>query len=179
MAGLFGRLFGSEAKAETAAGNNYPTQLSDAGIDAVFARAEEELRLKTEGHNGAWRAGESSWDVDLAAGTITFHNPKGWVITAPVQLIGTLVPDKGTWMWGWDHPSAPEPARAHAKLVHAFGEAQGLAALTTRQIEATEQDAWSFTALAAHLAGANGGYRGPAGSAMVFMTFGEIVITKA
>lgn len=180
MAGLFDRLLGrGKAAAEAVAGRSYPAKLTDAEIDAVFERAEAELRLKTEGHNNSWRTGESSWDVDFEAGTITFRNSKDWVITAPVQLIGTLVPDSGTWLWGWDHPSAPEPVRAHAKLVHAFGTAQGLEALTTRQIEATEEDAWNFTALAAHLAGANGGYRGPTGRALVFMTFGEIAITKA
>lgn len=181
MAGLFDRLLGrgNAAAAEAASGRSYPAKLPDAEIDAVFERAEAELRLKTEGHNSTWRTGESSWDADLDAGQITFRNPKGWVITAPVQLIGTLVPDSGTWLWGWDHPSAPEPVRAHAKLVHAFGAAQGLDALTTRQIEASEDDAWQFTALAAHLAGANGGYRGPTGRALVFMTFGEIAITKA
>jgi hypothetical protein len=180
MAGFFDKLLGrgASANAEAAKDNGYPAKLPDTEIDAVFARADEELRLKTAAHNGSWRAGESSWDVDLEAGVITFRNPAGWVITAPVQLVGTLLPDKGTWLWGWDHPSAPEPARAHAKLVHAFGTAQDLAALTTRQIEATEEDAWSFTALAAHLAGANGAYRGPAGPAMVFMTFGDIEITK-
>lgn len=180
VAGLFDKLLGrgNPASAGTRAGTSYPAKLSDAQIDAVFEKAGAEMGLKTEAHNGTWRLGESSWDVDLEAGTITFHNPRGWVVTAPVQMIGTLVPDKGTWLWGWDHPSAPEPVRSHAKLVHAFGTTQGLEALTTRQIEATEEDAWQFTALAAHLAGANGGYRGPSGRAMVFMTFGEIAITK-
>ena len=41
-----------------------------------------------------------------------------------------------------------------------------------------EDDAWTFTAVAARLGNANGAYRGPAGTALVFMTFGEIELKK-
>ncbi|MFL9841059.1 DUF6882 domain-containing protein [Sphingomonas sp. ST-64] len=159
-------------------GRHYPTRMDDAGIDAVFERASEELRLKTQAHVGAWQADEASWSVDLDKGEIEFRNPKGWVITAPVQFIGTFLTTDNSFLWGWDHPSAPEPVRDHAKLVRAFGETQGLAALTTRKIETTEADCWQFTALAAHLAGATGAYRAPVGKAMAFFTYGTVTITK-
>lgn len=178
---LFGKLFGgSKAAAETPPAETETVQDStDAEIDLIFARAAEELRLKSELHQETWGLGTgTSWAADLEAGTISFVNDKGWTITAPVQVIGTLNTADGTWLWGWDHPSAPDPVAQHARLVRAFGEKHGLGALTTRKIEATQEDGWEFTALACHLAGAQGGYRGPAGKTMVFMTFGEIEISK-
>jgi hypothetical protein len=38
--------------------------------------------------------------------------------------------------------------------------------------------AWQFTAVALYLSGAQGAYRGPAGTTMVFMTFGTMTISR-
>ncbi len=169
-------LFGKKA-VPAPAGTPPAPDRADAAIDATFERADAELRLKTEAAMGMWGLGScESWAADLDAGTITFVNDKGLEITAPVQVIGTLNTADGTWLWGWDHPSVPVPIAAHAQRVREFGEQHGLVALTTRKIEADETDGWSFTALACHLAGAQGGYRGPAGDALVFMTYGQVSI---
>ncbi|WP_216352869.1 DUF6882 domain-containing protein [Sphingomonas sp. LM7] len=150
---------------------------ADAVVDVIFERADAELQLKTEAAMGLWGLGSGeSWAADLEAGTITFVNAKGWEINAPVQVIGTLNTADGTWLWGWDHPSVPAPVSLHAGLVRDFGAQHGLEALTTRKIEADETDGWTFAALACHLAGAQGAYRGPAGDALVFMTYGEVSI---
>ena len=47
------------------------------------------------------------------------------------------------------------------------------------EIDASEADAWKYTALAAHLAAANGAYRGVAGKTEVFMTFGMVTMEGA
>ena len=60
----------------------------------------------------------------------------------------------------------------------AFGEKYRLERLTTRRIEASETECWQFAALACHLANAQGAYRGPAGATLVFMTFGNVTISK-
>lgn len=176
---IFGNLFKAvPARAADTTRPSYPAKLSDAEIDAIFARANEELSAKTAGHVGTWKMDGASWSADLEAGTISFVNKRGWTIVAPVQVIGTRSLADSTWLWAWDHPSVP-PARAvDAQRVKAFGAMQGLEALTTRKIVASEEECWEFTALAAHLAAANGAYRGPAGKAEVFMTFGEIEISK-
>jgi hypothetical protein len=146
--------------------------------DLSFARAIEGLNVQTAFHDQTWRAGNSQWAVDLELGVITFTNPDGWVITAPVQVVGTYSTKDGTWLWGWDHPSVPEPARVASHKVRAFGEQYGLDVLTTRMVELTEDEAWELTALANYLWQGQGAYRGPAGTTLVFMTFGEITITK-
>jgi hypothetical protein len=66
----------------------------------------------------------------------------------------------------------------HAQRVHEYGTQQGIAALTSRKVECDEATAWEFAALACHLSAAQGAYRGPAGSALVFMTFGEVTLTR-
>lgn len=73
---------------------------------------------------------------------------------------------------------APPLAR-DAKRVLAYGQQHGYTKLTTRQLRCTEQEAWELTALAFLVCGAGGAYRGPAGTALVFMTFGEVKLSKA
>jgi hypothetical protein len=98
---------------------------------------------------------------------------------APAQIIATYNTLDGTWLWAWDHPSV-EPALAKdAKRMLAYGQEHGYAKLTTRKLQITEDEAWELTALAFLVCGANGAYRGPAGTAFVFMTFGEVQVSKA
>ena len=147
-------------------------------IDAIFARANADLEVKTAAHVGTWHMDTASWQADLERGTITFRNRRNWTITAPVQVIGTRATTDGTWLWAWDHPSVPANLAADSRLVRDFGAAHGIDDFTKRKVMADEERCWLFTALACYLAKANGAYRGPAGKAEVFMTFGEMTISK-
>lgn len=143
--------------------------------ELVFGRAESEIALKTRLFQNIFGDEHFDWAVDLDAGTIRFTGATK-VVSAPVQVIGTYNRLDGTFLWGWDHPSIPEPRRAAARLAREFGQRQGLPLFTTRMVECTEEQAWRFTAVALYLSGAQGAYRGPAGTTMVFMTFGEMTI---
>ena len=143
--------------------------------DLVFARAEAEIELKTEVFQSIFGDERYDWAVDLDAGSITFTSATK-VVSAPVQVIGTYNTLDQTFLWGWDHPSVPEPLGADARLAREFGRRQDLPLFTTRMIECTEEQAWTFTAVAQYLAGSQGSYRGPAGTTLVFMTFGTMTI---
>lgn len=143
--------------------------------EVVFGRAESETALKTELFRNIFGDEDYDWAADLEAGTITFTSATK-VVTAPVQVIGTYNRADGTFLWGWDHPSVPAPLGADARLAREFGQLQKLPKFTTRKVEVTEEEAWSFTAVALYLSGAQGAYRGPAGTTLVFMTFGEMTI---
>jgi hypothetical protein len=144
----------------------------------LIDRSMEELRAKTRAHTEGWGLGTcDGWDLDQQDGRLVFTSPK-LTATAPAQIIGTYSTQAGTWLWGWDHPSIRPPLQKDAKKVRDFGEQNGIDVLTTQKLECTEKEAWEFTALACHLCGAQGGYRGPAGQALVFMTFGEVTLSK-
>lgn len=144
--------------------------------DVVFGRADSEIALRTQLFQRIFGDEHFDWRVDLEAGIITFTSATK-VVSAPVQVIGTYNTLDRTFLWGWDHPSVPEPRGADARLARQFGQLHSLPLFTTRMIECTEEQAWSFTAVALYLSGAQGAYRGPAGTTMVFMTFGEMTIT--
>jgi hypothetical protein len=151
---------------------------SDAEYRALLDRSMEELRLKTAAHDAGWQLGAADWGVDQDSGLITFTG-KTITATAPVQIIGTYNTLDGTWLWGWDHPSVQPPLQEHARRVREYGEQNGAAALTTRKLACGEMEAWEFTALACHLSGAQGAYRGPTGMALVFMTFGAVTLRQS
>jgi hypothetical protein len=101
------------------------------------------------------------------------------VATAPVQVVGSYNTQDGTWLWGWDNPSLEAALTEHARKVRSFGEERGYEVLTTPKLACPESQCWELTALACMLAEGQGAYRGPAGTARVFVTFGEVTLSKA
>lgn len=152
--------------------------VTPADFDTLIAQSMEELRLKTQAHDAAWHLGEADWSVDQDQGQIVFDH-KGITATAPVQIVGTYNSEDSTWLWGWDHPSVVPALQQHARRVREYGDEHGISQLTTRKLACTENQAWEFAALACKLSGAQGAYRGPAGSAFVFLTFGDVTLTKS
>src|SRR5262245_59051366 len=139
----------------------------------------EGLRAQTSAHAATWHLGEeANWAADQDVGRIQFTFADGTIAEAELQIVGTYNKLDGTFLWGWDHPSVVEPLQKHARLAKEFGERHGLTNYTERKVKCSEDDAWQFTAVAARLGNANGAYRGPAGSALVYMTFGEIKLSK-
>ena len=139
--------------------------------EAFVAAAREAVALQTSAHAGSWRFGaEDEWAADLEAGTTA---------TAQIQVVGTYDTLDDSFLWAWDHPSVPEALRQHALLARQWGMDCEAAAFTSRKVSCTEDDAWTFAAVTARLANANGVYRGPAGDAFVLFTFGEIKLVTA
>jgi hypothetical protein len=137
------------------------------------------LRAQTAAHAATWHLGEeANWAGDQDASRIRFTFADGTIAEAELQIVGTYNTLDGTFLWGWDHPSVAEPLRKHARLAKDFGEEHRLPNYTDRMVKCSEEDAWEFTAVAATLGKADGAYRGPAGSAFVYMTFGEIKLSK-
>ncbi|MEX8194939.1 DUF6882 domain-containing protein [Comamonas guangdongensis] len=148
-------------------------------IETFIHAAREGLAQQTAAHAASWHLGEEAdWSADLDAGTIAFHFADCITATAPIQVVGTYNLADGSFLWGWDHPSVPEPLSAHAHMAREWGEQQGAEAFTARKVLCSEDQAWSFAAVASRLATANGVYRGPAGSTLVFMTFGTIQLQR-
>lgn len=151
-------------------------KLFDAGMaDRLIARARQELDLKTQNHLETWGlAQDGTWAANTDTGIITFTTGRGWIVTAPFQVIGTYDTLDKTWLWGWNHPSVSTDLAQDAWRARRFGDQHGLEAYTTSMISCTEQDAWTFTAIACHLSEAQGGYCGLSGTTSPFMTFGDL-----
>lgn len=137
------------------------------------------LQSQTAAHSQTWNFGsEETWAADLALGTITFTFSNGNVACTNIQVVGTYNTEDGSFMWAWDHPSVPEQLRAHSLLAKKWGEENKQVSFTQRKVHCTEDEAWEFAAVTNRLANANGVYRGPAGTALVFFTLAEIKLEK-
>lgn len=146
---------------------------------AFIQQSIEGLRAQTAAHSATWHLGEeATWTADQGTGRIRFTFEDGTVADADFQIVGSYDSLDGTFLWGWDHPSVGEPLREHARLAKEFGLKHALSKYTERMVRCTEEEAWEFTAVAARLGNVNGAYRGPAGTTFVFMTFGEISLSK-
>ena len=141
--------------------------------------AREGLRLQTSAHSSTWRLGkEEQWSASLDTGVIVFEFADGGKVTAPIQVVGTYNQEDGTFLWGWDHPSVPETLRKHATVARQWGEKNKVKNFMSSKVSCSEEDAWGFAAVTNRLAKANGVYRGPSGTTLVFMTFGEVKLEK-
>jgi hypothetical protein len=166
--GLFSRISG---------GGKGPTD--PPALRQEIEKAMNGLTAATTAHDATWHLGEADWSLDQDVGDLVFTTPQGTRAVAPAQIIGTYDTQDGTWLWGWDHPSVEPPLAKDAKKMLAYGQKHGYAKLTTRKLQITEDQAWELAALAFMVCGANGAYRGPAGTALVFMTFGKVQLSKA
>lgn len=139
----------------------------------------EELRLKTAEAQKAWGLGTfDRWDIDQQAGNLVFSNADGTTAVAPAQIIGSFNASDNSWLWAWDNPSIVDDRKLNALKLKEYGEKHRIEKLTTRKWTGTEDDAWEMVALAVKLCDAQGAYRGPSGSTYVFITFGEVKISK-
>ena len=137
----------------------------------------EELRLKTLGHQKGWGFGKAErWSLDLSQGDLIFTFD-GIVATCPAQIIGSFDSADGSWLWAWANPSIPDPLKRDSLRVRDYGQQHQIDRLTSAEWAGTEEDAWPMAALACKLCQAQGVYRGPAGTAFVFMTFASVVLS--
>ena len=145
---------------------------------ALLENSMAELRAKTTGHQVGWGLGKSNrWSLDQSLGDLIFTFDSGVIATCPAQIVGSFVSDENTWLWAWANPSIADSLKRDSLRVRDYGQQQKIARLTTEEWSGTEEDAWAMAALACKLCNAQGVYRGPAGVAGVFMTFGEVVLS--
>ena len=145
---------------------------------AVIADAQEAMAEKAK-ENRAWGLEDAThWDFNLEDGTITFALEDGRLAIAPMQIIGTRSRDDDTFLWGWDHPSVPEPLAKHATRLHAWAQANDLSEVSAQLEVLPEDKIWEYTLLAAYLSDAQGVYR-PSGDDMpyIYLTFGKPTFT--
>ena len=137
---------------------------------AVAADAQDTALEAARGVVGS----AESWSADLAGGTISFVS-KGATLTGPVQLIGSLSPDSATWLWSWANTGMPEHVIAAASAAAAYGDANGLTALTTPKLGGVDASlADELAAVAIHVSGSGTMYRAQSGAAVAYLAFGEL-----
>lgn len=146
---------------------------------ALLKTSVEDLKAKTKAHQNIWHFGEEErWNLEQDAGYLVFSFTNGTVARCPAQIIGTFSANDKTWLWSWANPSIKEELTVDARKLQSYGREHNLRKLTTAKWSSKQSHAWAMAALACKLCGGQGVYRGPAGPAYVFMTFGDVQLSK-
>jgi len=161
-------------KFDDARGNGGETPAFNTLLDTSM----EELRVKTVGHQAGWGFGRATrWSLDQSRGDLLFTFDDGIVATCPAQIVGSFDGADGSWLWGWANPSIADSLKRDSLRVREYGEERQIARLTSAEWPCTEAEAWRMAALACKLCEAQGVYRGPAGTAFVFISFGTVELS--
>lgn len=156
-------------------------QVSQEQARQIIVEARSALDLQISRQTGPWHLGEAqTWSADFLDGTLRFRAGEGLLGSAKIQVIGSYNKTDQTFTWGWDHPAVvSEALRRHAMLARDWGRNAGWPALLSRKVASSEQEAWNFAALTNHLAKTEGVFRGPSGTAWIFMTLSDLKIEAA
>lgn len=139
----------------------------------------EELKLKTQAHKEIWGLDKiERWDLSQDTGELVFSFADGAKAVCPAQIIGTYNSEDHTWLWAWANPSIDEKLKKVSLKVRTYGQENKIERLTKSKWVGTEEDAWAMAALAVKLGEEQGAYRGPAGTTLVFISFGEVKLSK-
>ena len=133
-----------------------------------------------EAHTNTWGLGTAeNWDVDLAAGQIAWSFADGKIARAPAQLIATWSSQEDTFLWGWDHPSAPPGTALAAQAVRDHAARQNIEQLLGSKVACSFEDGWQLAALAVLAGDLQGVYRGQASdTAWAYIGFGNVTLSK-
>jgi hypothetical protein len=155
---------------------NSGTQNKDYQI--LLERSMEELKIKTSAHDNLFNLGTAAWNADLDKRIIVFTSPNGIKATCSLQIIGTINTQDSIWLWSWGNETIDSELQLHAKAVKIYGEENNIEQFTLRKFLCSEETAWELVAIACKLGNAQGAYRGPAGSANVFMTYYNVQLER-
>ncbi len=95
-------------------------------------------------------------------------------VVAYYQIVGSLSGKSNTWLWAWDNPYLLENTIQDILKVKKIGDDNDIEKLTSPKWEATEQDAWDMTSIAANLLKAKGAYSFLSDDIRVFAIIKEI-----
>lgn len=152
--------------------------LAEAG-KLMLAASFSHLQERQDACTAAWGFGACKrWDADLEQGTIRFVNADDWVITAPVQVVGSYRKTDSSWEWAWNNPSVKPRLADLARLTRDYAAEFKLKQFESPTLRCTEADGWQFAAVASLVGNVDGVYRAPFGDILVFLTFGPVDIRK-
>ncbi len=96
-------------------------------------------------------------EYDQESGIMTFSEEGlQQKVVAQFQVIGTYSDASKTWLWAWDNPYLLDNTTVASVKIKEFGEQNKIQKLTDPKWDASRQDAWEMTALAALMLKAEG-----------------------
>lgn len=136
--------------------------------DAYYLQAIEKKNQAVAKSLGIQRLSQAT--IDLKMGLIFFKVGKD-TQAYEIDVIGSYDPSSKSLEWAWENSALDEDLKITAGKLKSYGEKNNIAALKTPSLNCSEQQAWQYTALAAHLTGVDGAYSAEVKGKRVFVVF--------
>ena len=101
---------------------------------------------------------------------MSFHFDERTLV-GPVQVLGTYGTATSSWMWGWGNASLPTVVTSASRGTLAHGEANGLLALTTAQLQVAPEFGDDLASVTVELSDLAGVYRAPTKTGFIYLGF--------
>jgi hypothetical protein len=148
-------------------------------LSTILLEGEDMIEQVGRAHRERWGLGSAdSWNLDQTTGSIRWIFPDK-TVEAPAQILGSHNSAAGSWLWAWANETILANLRHDAERVRAWAETNGHTSLLQPKVEANDEVAASFAAIAVRVTEATGFYRAPVGASKVFLTFGPVTIITA
>jgi hypothetical protein len=142
-------------------------------------QSEDALRELDASNDAAWGFRNAIRSPGPQPGTIRFSCQDGRIITARVQMVGTLNIETGAWQWAWDVPSISSALTSAADKARAFGAQKRMERLTIPRFLATPIEAWGYCAVTCAIAKARGAFTERKGPGLIYFIFDGVIIPDA
>ena len=110
-------------------------------------------------------------DYEQETGKMVFSSLATPKIVAEFQIAGSVSSRSNTWLWAWDNPYLLDNVVKEVWKVKEYGEQHHIYKLVEPRWEATEDQGWDMTAIAAYILKAKGAYKFPSDKIMTFAVF--------
>lgn len=113
-------------------------------------------------------------DYEQETGQMIFSSLAHPKIIADFRIAGSVSEISHTWLWSWDNPYLLDNIVEELWKVKEYGEKHGFNKLVEPKWNATIEDGWDMTAIAAYVLQAKGAYRFPSDEIITFALFMNI-----
>lgn len=174
---LFNRLFQRPSDATAGSLTELSPQADEASVAQFLKECVPLLDQQNRQHDQSWGMSTADWQVDQSTGLIQFTRTDELHAQCPVQIIGVRSQSQRTWRWSWSEEEIETPLQQAAWLARRFGTEYGQRQFTQPEFEATPEQCWAMTAVAARLWKGEGAVRGDYEDLQVYMVFGIIRVS--
>lgn len=134
----------------------------------------EELEVKQKKLKEDFGLGDlDGYQLDREKAVLVFEKEGQPVCSFKVIPIGSLVPDRENWLWGWANKSLSEHMRDMAGELKGLREETGFNLFEIESFKADRALAQELSALAVHYLGADGFYRVSGDKTVLYLTLSK------
>ncbi|WP_433088072.1 DUF6882 domain-containing protein [Dactylosporangium sp. CA-052675] len=145
-------------------------------LSLMLLQGQDMIARLAEAH-ASWGLGTArQWGLDQRTGVITWTFADK-TATAAAQILGSYNPTARSWLWAWANDSILPALSVASETVRDWAVRHGQEALARPKVEADDERADTFSALAVRITRATGFYRGSGGASLPIITFGPVTLT--